>query len=51
MLGDKLYAETGVESSEHDAATEFLNLEEDEEYKQMCADYTAQVMQINAQYS
>ena len=50
VLGDKLYAETGVESNEHDAATEFLHLEDDAEYKQMCADYTAQVMEVNQQY-
>jgi len=34
-LGDKLYFTTGVESDELDAVTDRLQLEEDEEYKNM----------------
>ena len=40
QLADKLFASTGIESYELDAATEFLGLEQNnEEYKAACADY------------
>ena len=45
-LADVLFVETGVESYELDAATEFLGLEQDKEYMDMCADYTRQVGEI-----
>ena len=45
-MADKLYAETGVESYELDAATEFLGLEADPEYKEMCADYMSKISEI-----
>ena len=45
-LSDKLYFATGVESDELDAATDRLELEEDDEYKQMVEDFTAVVSQI-----
>ena len=45
-LGDKLYFAAGVESDELDAVTDRLELEEDEEYKKMVTDFTAEVSKI-----
>ena len=42
-LSDKFYAETGLESIELDQATEFLKLEENEEYKAEAEDYIKRV--------
>ena len=41
VLADKLCLATGIETEDHDAQTEKLNLEQDEEYMQMVKDYTA----------
>jgi len=50
-LADKLYLSTGVESSELDAATEFLGLEKDKEYQVMCNQYAAKMTKLNASYN
>lgn len=45
-LSDKLYFATGVESDELDASTDRLGLEEDDEYKKMVEDFSAEVQKI-----
>ena len=45
-LSDKLYFATGIESDELDAATDRLQLEEDEEYKEMVQEFTVEVSKI-----
>ena len=45
-LADKLYFTTGIESDELDASTDRLQLEEDEEYKEMVAAFTNEVGKI-----
>lgn len=45
-LSDKFYAETGIESIDLDQATEFLGLEEGEEYKAESADYIRRVQEL-----
>lgn len=45
-LSDKLYFATGIESDELDAATDRLQLEEDEEYKDMVQEFTVEVSKI-----
>lgn len=45
-LADKLYFTTGIESDELDAATDRLQLEEDEEYKEMVQAFTVEVSKI-----
>lgn len=46
ILSDKLYFQTGVESDELDAATDRLNLEEDEEYKVIVNEFTEEAAKI-----
>lgn len=45
-LADKLYFTTGIESDELDASTDRLQLEEDEEYKEMVQAFTVEVSKI-----
>lgn len=45
-LADKLYFTTGIESEELDASTDRLQLEEDEEYKEMVNEFTQEVQKI-----
>lgn len=45
-LADKLYFKTGIESDELDVATDRLQLEEDEEYKEMVQSFTIEVQKI-----
>ena len=45
-LADKLYFTTGIESDELDASTDRLELEEDEEYKEMVQAFTVEVSKI-----
>jgi len=46
VLSDKLYFLTGVESDELDAATDRLNMEDDEEYMQIVAGFTEEASLI-----
>ena len=45
-LADIVYAETGIDSRELDQATEFLKLEETEEYKAETGIYMAGLQEI-----
>lgn len=36
-LGDRFYQSTGIESRDLDINTDFLGLENDEDYKKMCS--------------
>ena len=49
-LADRFYAETGIDSMELDQATEFLGLEQSEEYKAESAAYIARVTELQQQY-
>ena len=46
VLSDKLYFQTGVESDELDAATDRLNLEDDDEYMQVVSGFTEEASKI-----